>query len=254
MVVFCSDLDNTLIYSYKHEIGDDRQCVEVYQDREVSFMTERSVELLRQVNGGLCFVPVTTRTMEQYRRIRLSVGEPSYALVCNGGILLVNGGIDREWYEESLRMAEDSRTEIEKAAGFLEQEEDRCFEVRNIQELFLFTKSGQPLKTVERLKEVLDLSRVDVFSNGMKVYVVPVRLNKGDAVRRLKKRLGACFVIAAGDSEFDIPMLREADLAFLPGMLSEALAIEKHMVVCKELSVFSDEMLEKIMERMQENR
>ncbi len=29
MVLFCTDLDQTLIYSYKHEIGDRKRCVEI---------------------------------------------------------------------------------------------------------------------------------------------------------------------------------------------------------------------------------
>ena len=39
MRIFFTDLDNTLIYSYKRDIGDAKRCVEVYQGREISFMT-----------------------------------------------------------------------------------------------------------------------------------------------------------------------------------------------------------------------
>ena len=89
MKIFMSDLDNTLIYSYKHEIGEEKTCVEIYQDREVSYMTNRSCELLKAVTEEILFVPTTTRTIEQYERIHLDVGIPKYALVCNGGVLLV---------------------------------------------------------------------------------------------------------------------------------------------------------------------
>ena len=73
-MVFCSDLDNTLIYSYKHEIGSDKKCVEIYQGREVSYMTNRSCELLRQVRERMLFVPTTTRTVEQYGRVTFGHG------------------------------------------------------------------------------------------------------------------------------------------------------------------------------------
>lgn len=33
MIVFHTDLDNTLIYSYRHDIGQDRICAEVYQGK-----------------------------------------------------------------------------------------------------------------------------------------------------------------------------------------------------------------------------
>lgn len=41
---FISDLDNTLIYSYKKNIGGDTINVEVYEGREISFMTRGSYE------------------------------------------------------------------------------------------------------------------------------------------------------------------------------------------------------------------
>src|SRR5699024_6248459 len=65
MDLFASDLDNTLIYSYKRDIGTDTVCAEVYEGRQVSFMTKRSRELLEKVNQTMHFVPVTTRSVQQ---------------------------------------------------------------------------------------------------------------------------------------------------------------------------------------------
>ena len=39
MDIFASDLDNTLIYSYKHDIGADKVLAERYEGRDVSYMT-----------------------------------------------------------------------------------------------------------------------------------------------------------------------------------------------------------------------
>ena len=115
MVVFHSDLDNTLIYSYKHDIGSDKKCVEVYQNREVSFMTKKSFDLLKAVKEKVVFVPTTTRTQEQYERIDLGIGIPRLALVCNGGVLLADGREDTKWYEESLNLIMDCGSELEKS-------------------------------------------------------------------------------------------------------------------------------------------
>ena len=49
MTVFHADLDNTLIYSCRHEIGREKTNVELYEGRQVSFMTEASSRLLRKV-------------------------------------------------------------------------------------------------------------------------------------------------------------------------------------------------------------
>lgn len=248
MLVFNSDLDNTLIYSYKHEIGIDKKCVELYQNREVSFITEKSLELLREVKNRMLFVPTTTRTVEQYQRINLGVGDLDYALVCNGGVLLVNGQEDSAWYEESRKLVWDCQSELEKARAYLEKDIERSFEIRTIMALFVFTKSNAPVKTAARLKEVLDLQLVDVFYNGVKVYVVPKKLDKGSAVCRLKDRLKAGQIIAAGDSEFDIPMLQAADIAIAPAALAEQYRIKEDVVVMKDDGIFSDQLLEYIKE------
>ena len=92
-----------MIFSYRHEIGKDKRCVEIYQGREISFVTEKTYGLLKKLKEKALFVPVTTRTVEQYRRIDLGVGTLPYALVCNGGVLLANGQEDESWYLESGR-------------------------------------------------------------------------------------------------------------------------------------------------------
>ena len=82
MVVFFADLDNTLIYSYKHDIGADKVGVELYNDRVISFMTPKSYVLLKQADKRTLFVPTTTRTPEQFARIDLGIAS-KYVLVCN---------------------------------------------------------------------------------------------------------------------------------------------------------------------------
>ena len=117
----------------------------------------------------------------------------------------------------------------------LGQDENRCFEVRNIKGLFIFTKSEKPFTSVMRLKERLDESLTDIFSNGAKVYIVPKRLNKGMAVSRFQKRYPSDLVIAAGDSEFDIPMLNEGGKG-----------IKGHITYMRGRKLFSEEGLEYI--------
>ena len=235
MILFASDLDNTLIYSYRHDIGAAKRCVEIYQGREISFVTERTHALLKEIKKRVLFVPVTTRTVEQYERIDLGVGVPEYALTCNGGVLLVNGREDDAWYEQSLRLVSDGADALSYGERLLEQDKNRCFEVRNIRGLFTL---------IAHLREKLDCEMADVFCNGSKVYIVPKKLKKGAAVLRLKEKLKADRIIAAGDSEFDISMLNCADLAFAPRELSRAKGIYKRVEFVERERVFSEVMLE----------
>ncbi len=250
MIVFHTDLDNTIIYSYKHDIGTRKRNVELYQGREISYITEETYRLLQQVKNEMLIVPTTTRTLEQYQRIDLGIGQFPYALVCNGGVLLVDGMRDEAWYQDSLHLVSDSRDEMNLAMELLEKDPRRKFELRYIEKLFLFTKCNDPQTVVNDLKTSLNIKYADVFSNGEKVYVVPRSLNKGTAIDRLRQKLKPEFVIAAGDSAFDIPMILTADRGLVPHGFTQKYEIPKTSVTWKKIDemhpkkIFSDALLE----------
>lgn len=248
MTLFHTDLDNTIIYSYKHEIGMAKRCVEVYRGREISFITDTAYELLKKINERMIIVPTTTRSVEQYNRIDLGMGTPRYALVCNGGVLIAGGKEDSDWYEQSLEIVSESREMQKYGEELLARDKNRSMEVRNIQGLFTFTKSKKPLDSVNMLKNALDMDKVDVFSNGIKVYIVPRKLNKGAGVLRLKEKLKAEKIIAAGDSEFDISMLNCADTAIAPAELKGNAGINKSVIFTKGSRLYAEEMLDYINE------
>ncbi len=249
MVLFVSDLDNTLIYSYKREIGKKKICVELYEGKEISFMTENSYRLLKEIREQVCFIPITTRSIEQYQRIFLERGNFSdYALVCNGGILLVKNEIEKKWYKDSLKMIAGCQEELEKGERLLERDRFRKFEIRKISDLFLFTKSSKPDDTMVYLKRELEEKLVDVCNNGEKIYIVPKNLNKGMALERIKEKIKADYVMAAGDSDFDVSMLKKADVCFIPKDLKEKVRGEGTEVIQKD-GIFSDMILEYIKEK-----
>ena len=124
MKIFCTDLDNTIIYSYKHDIGTEKINVEIYQEREISFASKKTISLLETIKDEFVLIPTSTRTEQQYKRINLGIGEIKFALVCNGGVLLVNGIRDDEWYKDSLRIIKDSKSEIDRAMVILENDSE----------------------------------------------------------------------------------------------------------------------------------
>lgn len=251
MTILHIDLDNTLIYSYKHDIGNDKRCVEIYQDREVSFLTGTTYDNLRKLNKRILVVPTSTRSIEQYRRINLGIGSLPYALVCNGGVLLVNGEREPSWYQTSLRLIRESLPALDRARHFLEQDGRRKFELRFIEDLFLFTKCREPETVVTELEEILHTDLADVFHNNEKVYVVPRALSKGTAVERFRKYIHADRVIAAGDSRFDISMLRAADMGIAPPGFRQEFSLDFSMEEMPGNEIFSDEMSEKLLELCQ---
>ena len=240
-----TDLDNTIIYSYKHDIGPDKHGVELYEGRTISFVSERTRSLLHRAAESLSIVPLSTRSIEQYNRIDLGIGALKWALVCNGGVLLERGRKNEEWYRESLDIARSSGEAMQKAAELLEKDQRRSFELRFIEDLFLFTKCSDGRTVAEELADILDPDAVSVHSLGEKVYVVPIGLDKGSALRRFARYTGQKDLMAAGDSDFDVPMIREADIGIVPRDFCERYGVKGENIFSAPADVlFSEFVLE----------
>lgn len=248
MTIFASDLDNTLIYSYKHDIGNEKRNVELYQSREISYITNRTYSLLQEVKNKSLFVPVTTRSIEQYKRINFGIGNIKYALACNGGVLLINGESDKAWYNESLDFVRPCLDELNKGMSLLENEPSRKFEIRFIENLFVFTKCENPTKVLDVLKNQLDKNLVEAFNNGEKIYILPKSLDKGSAIKRFKKYVNADMLISAGDSEFDISMLENSDLGMIPADFNWKLNSRNNKILKNDSGkLFSEFVLENVL-------
>ncbi|BAS11078.1 conserved hypothetical protein [Arthrobacter sp. Hiyo4] len=103
-ILVASDLDRTLIYSARaffldvpDHLAPDMVVAELHEGVPISFMTRTAERLLLELTRTTIFVPVTTRTEAQYRRVRLPGAVPEYAVTTNGGVLLKNGEPDIEW-------------------------------------------------------------------------------------------------------------------------------------------------------------
>lgn len=231
-VLFASDLDKTLIHSYKvAEPGD--ICVENDGQKPLSYMSAASHAKLQEIQDACTFAAITTRSLAQYRRLRLfRKHPPQYAIVANGAHLIVGGQADPHWFEDTKRLIRPAMQEMERGMNLLLSDCDRCFEARLVDDAFLFTKSNDIEKSMSALKTRLDLQKVRVLNHGEKLYIIPSALHKGAALKRLTRILPASYVVCAGDSEFDLPMLAEADLAFVPNEeMRRGLPKEKNVMV-----------------------
>lgn len=230
--IFFTDLDGTLIFSAAKKRPGDVVC-EYKDGAEISCITPKQAALLP---GLSCIIPVTTRSIEQYRRIRFPEGFcPEYALTDNGGILLINGEPDKEWAEQSLGFTQECEAELALCRRIMEQDKHRIFEIRMVDGLFLFTKSDSPGQSLALLQEAAG-ERVRCFSTGAKLYALPAKLCKGQAAQRLAKRLSPeCRIISAGDSLMDIPLLNIADIAVFPeDMPGEMITVPERRTAARE--------------------
>ncbi|MFJ9842997.1 HAD family hydrolase [Kitasatospora sp. NPDC101155] len=228
-VLVASDLDRTLIYSERAlalDVPDRRAprllCVEVLDGRPLSFLTERAASLLVELGREAAFVPATTRTVEQYRRVNLPGPTPTYAICANGGQLLVDGEPDQDWRREiTARIAAGSaplEEVVRRLALCADPEWTRKRRVADESFAYLVIERDRlPDGWLAELAGWCAERGWRVSLQGRKVYAVPEPLGKSAALAEVVRRGGAGTVLAAGDSLLDADLLLAADAAWRPG-------------------------------------
>lgn len=228
-MIFASDLDQTLIYSPKSfrllpgEPMPPVSSIEIYEGRKISFMTDSAIVRLQRIASHSIFVPVTTRTIDQYQRISLFHEKviPSHGVVSNGGNIIVDGVVDHTW---RLKIAMDMVQLCLCAEDMLASFNELCHEswagpVRMADGLFYYCtveRDKVPLTEIESFATWAGQQQWNVSLQGRKLYIVPQVVNKGAAVAYIRDFLQEKLVVAAGDSLLDLCMLEQADYAIAP--------------------------------------
>ena len=247
MIRFFTDIDNTLLYSYRREIGDDKLCVEYINGKIQSYMTRRSYSFFTSMKNTE-IIPVTTRIKSQYDRLSglTDALNVKYAIICNGGILLENGEIQQKWLDRTYELAESAYSELKKSVEMMSRLSDR--EVHLVDRIMSYVVCDDAEKAELTLKESLDVSLVTVFRDNRKVYCVPAIINKGNALRRFAEEYGECLSMGAGDGEQDISMLEAVDIPIAAVSNAEFVDHPKK-IIADTSKVFSDgicDILEKV--------
>ncbi|CAM5371774.1 hypothetical protein GCM10010329_15450 [Streptomyces spiroverticillatus] len=228
-VLVASDLDRTLIYSAA-ALGlrgpDNRAprllCVEIHEGKPLSYVTETAAGLLPELADRALFVPTTTRTRKQYRRIQLPVPTPEFAICTNGGHILVNGVSDPDWHERVTARLADECAPLAEIRAHLARTADPAWLLKDrvAEDLFAYLVVDRSLLPGGWLKELAGWAGErgwTVSLQGRKIYVVPAPLTKSAAVREVARRTGARLTLAAGDSLLDADLLSAADRGWRPG-------------------------------------
>ncbi|GAB2726757.1 hypothetical protein GCM10010442_55460 [Kitasatospora kifunensis] len=244
-MLVASDLDRTLIYSRRSaELppGSPVRLRLVERDADgapLSHLTDRAAQLLAELAEEAVFVPVTTRTVEQYRRIRLpgpAAGGgagwcPPYAICANGGRLLVAGEPDPDWaavVAQRLAAGGVPLPEVfERLAGGggggsrARAGDAWLLRQRVAEGLFVYAMVDRERLPADWLAELTTWCAErgwTVSLQGRKLYLVPRALTKSAAVAEVVRRQGGrSVVLAAGDSLLDADLLLAADHAWRPG-------------------------------------
>lgn len=227
-MVVASDLDRTLVFSRAaapSSAGTEPAlvCVEYRQAEPLSFMTAASRRTLAAVEEEATFVPSTTRSLAQYQRIDLGI-RPRFAIVANGGEILVAGEPDLAW-RRRVRMTIGASAPLGQvwahalAVAALRGTPSWLHRHAVVDDLFfvwITDESAGATAFALDLEGWLTSHGWHTSRQGRKLYFIPHGLSKGAAAREVVRRLGAERLVVAGDSPLDASLVHASDVAICP--------------------------------------
>lgn len=250
--VIFSDLDRTLIFSRAalllpgpDELAPNLVTVEFHDGGPQSYLTLAALELLQRIPIG-ALVPVTTRTVKQYLRVRLPGVATPYAVTTNGGNIVIDGQPDPQWRQtiaERLRAVAPNEEIFARASRYTGAHWVRS--VRSADGMFTYLVAHErfPADVVGSLRAFAAERGWRVSIQGRKLYLMPNPLTKAAAAQHLRQLLGADRVLAAGDGALDSDLLEFADEALRPahGELHELDFQLPHLRVTEHCGVLAGE-------------
>ena len=158
MVVF-SDLDRSIIYSKKFLKEDDQLDIEIYKGENISYISKDTVELIKKIKNDSHFIPATTRTIEQIKRINFKKYglDFKYVITSNGGNILIDGMIDREYkilIDEKLKSSSPISEVVNLFEGYKSIEGILKFRV--VEDLFFYIVIDEDIFDLKNIEEAHD--------------------------------------------------------------------------------------------------
>ncbi|WML45013.1 hypothetical protein [Neobacillus sp. PS3-40] len=257
-MIFASDLDRTLIYSKRAlvEFGlsktTERIPVECKDGQWISFMTASSYSILKEICSRFLFVPVTTRTTEQFKRIFIFKKDIpiTYAITSNGGHILYKGEELEEWSEIlSARLQWETST-IKELQFFLQKERFHLDGVVKQAEslFFYFILESSPSRfELNRISNAVSSFGWRISLQGRKLYFIPKAINKGDALEFICRKEGRVAMAGAGDSNLDWDFLKHCRNRIVPihGELASKESLDTYSVTSNRGILAGEEILQK---------
>lgn len=275
-MVFASDLDSTLIYSSRHckLISSEKLFpVDFYNNSNCSFITSSIQHKLEHINESMLFIPVTTRSPDQYKRMKYfyDVIKPKYAVVANGGIILKDGIELKCWSDiSSTKLNEliSVKNMIELCSFFLQM--DFVISYKSCVDLFIYSILDEDKLANAISKGQLDLNYLEVLRSfcaeynysvskqGKKIYIVPNCINKYDPIKYIMHLENINTLLAAGDSLLDYPLIKNSTYGIIPshGELLLSPPVENFtdtVYITKKSGIFAgEEILDIVHEKLHE--
>ncbi len=215
-MIYASDLDRTLIYSKSFLEGYSGEVVPVEENTNgevISYISKMALENLKEISSKIDFIPVTTRSFQEYKRTLFFDMVP-FAIIDNGGCILYYGKPIAEWEERLSRILREYNLE-----SVVEMFDGKSFVSRKpsiIDGKFVFFKQMDEIACMNFCKDNLD-SRLYTFEiQRKKVYIIPRFISKQNALRYLVQAKNCQKIIASGDSALDEGIIKASNFAVVP--------------------------------------
>lgn len=199
---FITDLDRTIIHSQNPNYT----CVEKLKDREITYMTDYSIEKMNELllKEDFVFVPCSMRNYSQTMRVDfISKYSPKYMICDNGAQIYVDGVLDKEWdnYMNSLIDKESVVCGIEK----IKELPYKFRDIKNIDGFYIaisFYEEEEANKSYKDIEKLFE-DPYKTMKIGRKIFVIHEKIDKSSAVKYFIDKYKVENYILSGDTEVD---------------------------------------------------
>lgn len=222
-MLFATDLDRTVVFSAKFWNGEkDVISIDKTKPNETSFLTNKSIELMKEIDRKGYFIPVTTRSRSDFQRL-FPIGDfaPKNAVLANGGIVYINGQLDINWEQILKEKIGDVENSLKSASTLIKRffPTEKVTKMKIDHNLFwrvVVNDQSIVPQVEELLREPLNEINYSFYNTGNKCYIIHNAISKWEALKYLADKLGEEKIIAAGDSLMDLEMIQKSDIGITP--------------------------------------
>ncbi|MFL6558755.1 MAG: hypothetical protein ACJ8MO_21885, partial [Bacillus sp. (in: firmicutes)] len=204
--------------------NDDKFVLKPVEKRDhnwVAYMTKLSYFALKELASTSLFIPVTTRTTEQFNRFLIFKEDIplKYAITSNGANIIYQGKLMEDWSTHMMnRLTEESVTQAELLRKLKKEGFQFDGQIKQAENLFFYfiLNSLPPASDRKAINDVAVSYGWRISLQGRKLYFIPRAISKGDALDFICKREGMEVIAGAGDSILDWDFLKNCHYRFVP--------------------------------------
>lgn len=164
-------------------------------------------------------VPVTGRSPGQYTRMTWAGPRPRWAILSGGGMIMVDGQVDREWTATATKGTEQTGWSSRAIQSMLETHLTHtryAIPEGAIGLLCVVPAVEEGSYAAQLLAEAASKNEWLASFQGRKMFLQSPRASKGVALSWLAGRHNLTVCASAGDSALDLPMLATTPTCFVP--------------------------------------